>query len=104
MRIVSTIAAMQRLGRQWQTTETPVAFVPTMGYLHAGHLGLIQRARQATGQKGQVEVSIYVNPTQFAPNEDLSKYPHNLSRDKRLCQQSGVDIVFIPNDKEMYPE
>jgi pantoate--beta-alanine ligase len=103
MQIVSSIAAMQRLARKWQRAGIRIGFVPTMGYLHAGHLSLVKRARQAVGKNGKVVVSIYVNPTQFAPMEDLSKYPRDLRRDLKLCREAGVDIVFTPGDKEMYP-
>ncbi|HEX4341844.1 MAG TPA: pantoate--beta-alanine ligase, partial [Verrucomicrobiae bacterium] len=75
----------------------------TMGYLHEGHLSLVRRARKAVGKSGQVVVSIYVNPTQFGPKEDLSRYPRDLKRDLKLCRAEGVDIVFVPDDKEMYP-
>ena len=74
-----------------------------MGYLHAGHLSLVKRARQATGKNGIVVMSIYVNPTQFGPQEDFSKYPRDLKRDFKLCREAGVDVVFTPGDKEMYP-
>lgn len=94
---------MQRLAGKLKAQRVPVGFVPTMGYLHAGHLSLVQRARQLVGEKGQVVVSIYVNPTQFAPHEDLSKYPRDLKRDKQLCREAGVDILFVPSDAEMYP-
>jgi pantoate--beta-alanine ligase len=103
MQIVSSIATMQRLARKWQRAGIKIGFVPTMGYLHAGHLSLVKRARQAVGQSGKVVVSIYVNPTQFAPTEDLSKYPRDLKRDLKLCREAGVDIVFTPSDSEMYP-
>jgi pantoate--beta-alanine ligase len=103
VRIVKTIAAMQRLARQWQRTGTPVAFVPTMGYLHRGHLSLVQKARKYAGRKGRVVVSIYVNPSQFGPREDLAKYPRDLSRDKKLCAAAGADVIFIPATREMYP-
>lgn len=103
VRIVKTIAAMQRLAGQWQRKGTPVAFVPTMGYLHHGHLSLIVKARECVGRNGKVVVSIYVNPTQFGPNEDLAKYPRNLGRDKKLCAEAGADVVFIPSTREMYP-
>jgi len=103
VRIVKSIAAMQRLAQQWQRTGTPVALVPTMGYLHRGHLSLIQTARKYAGRKGQVVVSIYVNPTQFGPKEDLAKYPRNLKRDKILCAEAGADVIFIPDTREMYP-
>ena len=103
MRIVTSIAAMQRQARQWQRTGKRIGFVPTMGYLHAGHMSLVKRARQAAGKSGVVVVSIYVNPTQFGPKEDFSKYPRDLKRDFKLCRVQGVDVVFTPGDKEMYP-
>src|ERR1700744_6474111 len=103
MRIVSSIAAMQRLARQWQQAGTRTGFVPTMGYLHAGHLSLAQVARRQVGKGGKVVVSIYVNPTQFAPTEDLSKYPRDMERDLKLCRAEGADAVFTPSDKEIYP-
>src|SRR6059036_1849824 len=102
MRIVTQVAAMQRLGQKWRREKTRVALVPTMGYLHAGHLSLVRRARRAVGQ-GAVVVSIYVNPTQFGPDEDFSRYPRDLAGDQRLCRQAGVDVLFAPNDREMYP-
>jgi len=74
-----------------------------MGYLHAGHLSLIKQARRAVGKRGKVILSIYVNPTQFAPSEDFSRYPRDLRRDLRLCRHEGVDVVFTPSDKDMYP-
>jgi len=95
---------MQRLAKQWRRTGKRVGFVPTMGYLHAGHLSLVKRARQAVGKNGIVVVSIYVNPTQFGPNEDFAKYPRDLKRDFKLCREAGVDVVFTPSDAEMYPE
>jgi pantoate--beta-alanine ligase len=94
---------MQRLARQWQAANMPVALVPTMGYLHAGHMRLIRRARRDAGRRGRVVVSIYVNPTQFAPTEDLASYPRDLARDKRLCANEGVDVLFHPTDGQMYP-
>jgi pantoate--beta-alanine ligase len=103
MRSVSSIAAMQRLARQWQRAGKRIGFVPTMGYLHAGHLSLVRDARKRVGKAGRVVVSIYVNPTQFGPKEDFSKYPRDLKRDLKLCREAGVDIVFTPGDKEMYP-
>ena len=103
MQIVSSIAAMQRLARKWQRAGTQIGFVPTMGYLHAGHLSLAQVARKRVGNAGKVVLSIYVNPTQFAPTEDLSKYPRDLKRDLKLCREAGVDVVFVPDDAAMYP-
>jgi pantoate--beta-alanine ligase len=103
MRTVTTVAAMQRLTRHWRRNNQRVSFVPTMGYLHDGHLSLIRRARQLVGQQGRLVVSIYVNPTQFGPDEDLNRYPRDLHRDKKLCRQGGVDFLFLPNDRQMYP-
>ena len=95
---------MQRLARKWRRAGIKIGFVPTMGYLHAGHLSLVKRARQAVGKNGKVVASIYVNPTQFAPTEDLSKYPRDLKRDLKLLRELKVDVVFTPNDAEMYRE
>jgi pantoate--beta-alanine ligase len=103
MRIVSSIAAMQQLAKKWRRAGKRIGFVPTMGYLHAGHMSLVKRARQAAGKSGGVVVSIYVNPTQFGPKEDFSKYPRDLKRDFKLCREAGVDVVFTPGNKEMYP-
>jgi pantoate--beta-alanine ligase len=94
---------MQRLGKLWQRKGVRVGFVPTMGYLHAGHLSLVRRARQLVGRRAKVVVSIYVNPTQFGPREDFSRYPRDLGQDMRLCRAESADVVFAPNDKEMYP-
>ncbi|HXI73621.1 MAG TPA: pantoate--beta-alanine ligase [Verrucomicrobiae bacterium] len=103
MQIVSSIAAMQQLAKKWRRAGTRISFVPTLGYLHAGHLSLVKRARQAVGKNGKVVVSIYVNPTQFGPKEDLAKYPRDLKRDLKLLREPGVDVVFTPSDAEMYP-
>src|SRR5215831_7023993 len=102
MRIVKSVAAMQRLAQTWGRSRVKIGFVPTMGYLHAGHLSLVQRARRAVGRRGKVVVSIYVNPTQFGPKEDFSKYPRDLKRDLKLCRAAGADVVFTPTDREMY--
>jgi pantoate--beta-alanine ligase len=116
MQIVTSVAAMQRLARQWQragkhtslrrkTATTPqVGLVPTMGYLHAGHMSLVRVARRKVGKAGKVVVSIYVNPKQFGPKEDFSRYPRDLKRDLKLCRAEGVDVVFAPSDREMYPQ
>ncbi|MDB6111758.1 MAG: Pantothenate synthetase [Pedosphaera sp.] len=103
MRIVTSVAAMQRLAKRWQHQQVRVGFVPTMGYLHAGHLSLVREARRIVGPRGQVVVSIYVNPTQFGPKEDLSRYPRDFARDQKLCRAEGVDVIFAPKDDEMYP-
>lgn len=103
MQIVTSVATMQGSAQKWRRAGTNVGFVPTMGYLHEGHLSLVREARRRVGRKGKVVVSIYVNPAQFAPTEDLANYPRDLKRDLKLCQGEGVDTVFTPNDAEMYP-
>ncbi len=104
MQILSTVAAMQRLAKTWRRAGTKVGLVPTMGYLHDGHMSLVRAARRRVGPTGRVVVSIYVNPTQFGPTEDLSKYPRNLKRDLAMCRAEGVDAVFVPADGEMYSD
>src|SRR6266513_958107 len=101
MRTVTKLAAMQRQALQWRSQGIRIGFVPTMGYLHAGHMSLVRRARKEAGKGGQVVVSIYVNPTQFGPREDFSRYPRDLRRDQRLCLDAGVDVVFAPDDAEI---
>jgi pantoate--beta-alanine ligase len=95
MEIVRTVAEMRRAvaGRR-------VAFVPTMGYLHEGHMSLVREARR---RADVVAVSIFVNPTQFGPNEDLAKYPRDLDRDVAMLTKEGVDLVFVPEASEIYP-
>lgn len=93
---------MQQQARRWQRAGERVALVPTMGYLHEGHLSLIRRARKAVGSAGRVVVSIYVNPTQFGQGEDLDAYPRDLKRDFAACRRESADAVFLPTDTEMY--
>jgi pantoate--beta-alanine ligase len=95
---------MQRLAKKWRREGAAIGLVPTMGYLHEGHISLVRDARKRVGKKGKVVVSIYVNPTQFAPTEDFSKYPRDLKRDLKMLREAGVDVVFTPHDKEMYPD
>jgi pantoate--beta-alanine ligase len=104
MQTVSSISAMQRLAKKWRREGAAIGLVPTMGYLHEGHISLVRDARKRVGKKGKVVVSIYVNPTQFAPKEDFSKYPRDLKRDLKMLREAGVDVVFTPDDKEMYPD
>src|SRR5215467_6806394 len=94
MRIVTTVSAMQRLALGWRREGKQVGFVPTMGYLHDGHVSLIRKARQIVKPEGIVVASIFVNPTQFAPEEDLSAYPRDLQRDKEMCKDGTVDVFF----------
>jgi len=81
----------------------PVGFVPTMGALHEGHVSLIRRARAEVGPEGAVVASIFVNPTQFGPGEDLDRYPRTLETDLEACASAGVDVVFTPAVDEVYP-
>jgi pantoate--beta-alanine ligase len=85
---------------RWENPNLSWGLVPTMGYLHEGHLALVRRAR---AENDRVAASLFVNPTQFGPSEDLSTYPRNLERDLKLLQAENVDLVFTPNDAEMYP-
>lgn len=103
MKIVESISSMQQQALKWKRQGVRIGFVPTMGYLHAGHLSLVEQARKRVGKKGRVVVSIYVNPTQFGPKEDFTRYPRDLARDLRLCRSAGADVVFTPADSEMYP-
>ena len=102
MRVITSLTAMQRQALAWKRDGQCVGFVPTMGCLHAGHLSLVSAARKHVGPGGPVVLSIYVNPTQFGPQEDFSRYPRPLKRDLQLCRAAGVDVVFTPADTAMY--
>lgn len=100
MKIVKTINELQKLlGRNKRESRT-VGFVPTMGFLHEGHLALVERARD---ENEIVVMSIFVNPAQFGPGEDFEAYPRDEERDAKLAAESGVDILFLPDRTEMYP-
>ena len=101
MQLVHTIAETRTAVTGARAQGHSVGLVPTMGALHAGHLSLIRAARQ---REGWVGVSIFVNPTQFGPQEDLASYPRTLEADAARCEQAGVDLVFAPMAEEMYPE
>jgi pantoate--beta-alanine ligase len=100
MKTIKRIRRMQSISSGLKRGGRKIAFVPTMGALHAGHLSLVRRA----GRLGDVVVvSIFVNPTQFGPDEDFARYPRALARDKRLLRELDVDYLFTPSDSEMYP-
>jgi pantoate--beta-alanine ligase len=101
MKIIRDVKGMQAVAERLYREGKTVGFVPTMGYFHEGHLSLMRIARK---QADVVVASIYVNPTQFGPNEDLDKYPRDFERDETLAEKEGVDILFYPDDSEMYPE
>ena len=100
MEVLRTIADLRRWREERRRRGETVGFVPTMGYLHRGHLALMEEAKR---RADHVVVSIFVNPKQFGAGEDLDKYPRDLERDLRLCQGMAVDAVFTPEGAEMYP-
>lgn len=98
---MNTVNNIKNLIDLRQRLERPIGFIPTMGYLHEGHLSLVKRAKQ---ECASTIVSIYVNPTQFAPTEDLNNYPRNIERDLALLSNIDTDLVWLPDTSEMYPE
>ena len=101
MKVIETVRDMQDFSEDLRLRGKRIAFVPTMGYLHDGHLRLMEEGKR----RGDCLVtSIYVNPTQFGPGEDLDKYPRDFARDERLSKDVGVDVIFYPSNPQMYPE
>ena len=100
MKIVKTKEEVRAAVKEWKAEGLTVGFVPTMGYLHEGHASLMKLA----GENDRVVVSIFVNPMQFGPNEDLASYPRDMERDSRICEEQGVDLIFNPEPEEMYPQ
>jgi pantoate--beta-alanine ligase len=101
LKILRSVSVTARFCRE---AKGPVVLVPTMGALHRGHAALIDRARTLAGPGGTVVVSIFVNPTQFGPKEDLARYPRPFAADRKLCADHGADLIFHPAPEEMYPE
>ena len=99
MKIVGTVKVVREQVKEWKKQGLSVGFVPTMGYLHEGHKSLMDAARKGNDK---VVVSIFVNPMQFGPTEDLATYPRDLDHDAALCESAGVDLIFHPEAEEMY--
>lgn len=100
MEVVKTIAELKSIVKNVKLEGKTIGLVPTMGYLHEGHMALAKAARE---ENDFVIMSIFVNPTQFGPNEDYESYPRDLERDKKIAESVGVDVVFAPSAEEMYP-
>ena len=100
MKVIKTVSTMKSLAREWRREGKRVGLVPTMGYLHEGHLSLV---RESKGRADVSVVSIFVNPTQFGPNEDFKKYPRDLGKDSAYLREAGVDGLFYPEASEIYP-
>jgi len=100
MKILTTIDEIRKWVKEKRLQGKQIGFVPTMGYLHEGHLSLVEAAKQ---DNGAVVMSIFVNPLQFGPNEDFATYPRDMERDVGLAEKAGVDVIFAPEVSEMYP-
>lgn len=101
MKIVGTVKEVREQVKEWKKQGLSVGLVPTMGYLHEGHQSLMEAARK---DNDKVVVSIFVNPMQFGPTEDLAQYPRDLDHDAALCEKVGVDLIFHPEPEEMYAD
>ena len=101
MQVTKTVAETRALVKSWRKEGKTVGLVPTMGYLYEGHASLIRKCRE---ENDIVVVSVFVNPTQFGPNEDLEAYPRDFERDSALCESLGADLIFHPEPEEMYQD
>lgn len=101
MNLVKTIKEVRKYVREWREEGLSVGLVPTMGYLHEGHESLIKRA---VAENDRVVVSVFVNPMQFGPKEDLASYPRDIDADSRICEAAGASLIFHPEPEEMYEE
>lgn len=101
MKLVKTIDEVRNEVKEWKKQGLSVGFVPTMGYLHEGHASLIDASVKGNDK---TVVSVFVNPMQFAPNEDLASYPRDIERDSRLCEEHGADLIFNPEPSQMYDD
>ncbi|MEG0306716.1 MAG: pantoate--beta-alanine ligase [Clostridium sp.] len=99
MKVLNNVSEVRTIVKEWRAQGLKVGFVPTMGYLHEGHESLIKKA---TDENHRVVVSIFVNPTQFGPTEDLDKYPRDLEKDSILCEGAGASLIFNPDSEDMY--
>ncbi|NLP43525.1 MAG: pantoate--beta-alanine ligase [Peptococcaceae bacterium] len=106
MKITEYIAVLRENVKQARNQGKTIVLIPTMGFLHYGHLSMVEAARQGDEEheRNYIVMSIFVNPLQFGPNEDYDRYPRDLIRDSRLAQEAGVDLLFVPSVQEMYPE
>lgn len=101
VKVVKTVEEVRKYVKEWRKNGETVGLVPTMGFLHAGHQSLIKRS---VDDNDRTVVSVFVNPIQFGPNEDLEAYPRDLERDSQLCDETGADLIFNPEPSEMYKD
>ena len=101
MKIIKTVDEVKAIVKGWRKEGLTIGLVPTMGFLHAGHQSLIAKSVE---QNDRTVVSVFVNPIQFGPNEDLEAYPRDIERDAELCEKTGADIIFNPEPEEMYKD
>ena len=101
MQLIESLSEMQSWSKKTKLEGKTIGFVPTMGFLHEGHTSLLRASKK---ENDLTVLSIYVNPTQFAPQEDFKSYPRDMEHDLELAENAGVDVVFAPSDKQMYPD